>query len=62
MGRVKIGERRVKIGERRVKIGERRVKIGERRVKIRPAGENTGHGKNFILQFNPKCKKIHFMR
>ena len=45
------------------------VKIGACRIKILPATEkfallvkNFDHGKNWILQFNPMCKKIHFIR
>ena len=37
------------------------VKIGACRVKIRTASENSGCGKNLILQFNPMCKQIHFI-
>ena len=38
------------------------VKIGARWVKIRPAIGNSSHGKKLILQFNPMCKKICFIR
>ena len=38
------------------------VKIGDNKVKIRLVGENSGTGKNLILQFNPMCKKIRFIR
>ena len=38
------------------------VETGARRVKIHPAGENSGRGKHLILQFNPMCKKIRFIR